>query len=171
MNAWSAPPTSFTTGAIVQVSLHAFIWHLLCISNAERSLQLQRRSKFVFCNTKLWCLPTNKLALTVTSNGRGKKKRAKPKCFLIGPLGDRAKVQHWLSRYAVKRETFTMATSVSAKTYTVETFTQRDGKICKPVHREQNTLVLMRLHSRLTSILLMLLPGEIYATKRFYTSF
>lgn len=53
MNAWSAPPTSFTTGAIVQVSLHAFIWHLLCISNAERSLQLQRRSKFVFCNTKL----------------------------------------------------------------------------------------------------------------------
>lgn len=77
-----------------------FIWHLLCISNAEPSLQLQRRGKFVFCNTELWCLPTNKLALTVTSNGEGgkeggggwkKEKRAKPKCFLIGPLGDRGK--------------------------------------------------------------------------------
>lgn len=109
-----------------------FIWHLLCISNAEPSLQLQRRGKFVFCNTELWCLPTNKLALTVTSNGEGgreggrggwkKEKRAKPKCFLIGPLGDRGKkkkkekkVQHRLSKYAVKCETFTMATSVSAK--------------------------------------------------------
>ncbi len=50
------------------------------------------------------------------------------------------------------------------------TFTQRGGEICKPVHKEQNTLVLMQLHSRLTSTLLMLLPLEIYATKRFYTS-
>lgn len=53
MNAWSAPPTSFTTAAIVQVSLHECIWHLPCISNADHSLQLQQRSKFVFCNTKL----------------------------------------------------------------------------------------------------------------------
>lgn len=107
---------AFRTGAIVPASLHAFIWHLLCISNAERPLQRQRRGKFVFCNTKLWCLPTNKLAVAVTSNGRwGEKKRPKPKCFLIGPLGHGAKVQHWLSKYAVKRETFTMATSVSAK--------------------------------------------------------
>lgn len=58
MNGRSASPTSFTTGAIVQSSPHAFIWHLLRISNAERPLQLQRRSTFVFCNTKL-SQPTN----------------------------------------------------------------------------------------------------------------
>lgn len=56
-----------------------------------------------------------KLALTVSSNGRGRGGGPKPKCFLIGPLGDRAKVQHLLSKDAVKHETFTMATSVSAK--------------------------------------------------------
>ena len=68
---------SFTTGAIVQVSLHAFIWHLLCISNAAHSLQLQRRSAFVFCNTNLWCLPNNKFALAATSNGRAKELKSK----------------------------------------------------------------------------------------------
>lgn len=87
-----------------------------------------------------------------------REKRAKPKCFLIGPLGDRAKVQHWLSKYVVKRETLTMATSVSAKHVLYKTFAQCDGKICKLVHKEQSILVLMQLHSRLTSILLMLLP-------------
>lgn len=52
MNAWSAPPISFTTAAIVQVPLHECIWHLHCISNADHSLQREQRSKFVFCNTK-----------------------------------------------------------------------------------------------------------------------
>lgn len=75
----SAPPTSFTTGAIVRVSFHKFIWHLPRISNAELSLLLQRRSTFVFCNTKLWCLPTNKLALTVTSTEGKKEKKKKSK--------------------------------------------------------------------------------------------
>lgn len=53
MNAWSAPPSSLTTEAIVQVSLHAFICHPPCISNAGHSLKLRRRSKFVFCNKTL----------------------------------------------------------------------------------------------------------------------
>lgn len=44
-----------------------------------RSLQLQRGSKFVFWNTKLRCLPTNKLALAVTPNRRGRRKKKKRK--------------------------------------------------------------------------------------------
>jgi len=48
------------------------------------------RGANLYSVTKLWCLPTDKLALSVTSNGR-RGKKTKPKCFLIGPLGNRAK--------------------------------------------------------------------------------
>lgn len=61
-----------------------------------------------------------------------------------------------------------MATSVpatNAPTNNAWTFTQPHGEICKPVHKEQNSLIIMQLHSRLKPMLLMLLPGEIYATK------
>lgn len=47
-------------------------------------------------------LPSNKLALTVTPNDIAKKKKAQFKCFLIGPLKKRAKVQHWLNRECSK---------------------------------------------------------------------
>lgn len=72
---------------------------------------------------------------------REKKKAAKPKCFLIGQLENRTKVQHWLNKYAVTHETFKMATSVSAKHILQRHFTQCDGEICRPVHKEWNTLL------------------------------
>lgn len=60
-----------------------------------------------------------------------------------------------------------MATSVSAKHIQLKTFTQCNGGVCWLSDKQQNTVVLMQLHSRLTRILLMLLPWEIYATKIF----
>lgn len=58
----------FTTGAIVQASLHA-------LSGISRALAMQsalssyREETNLYSVTKLFCLLTNKLALAVTSNG------------------------------------------------------------------------------------------------------
>lgn len=80
----------------------------------------------------------------------------------------RCKRKRKKSEFAVQCETFTMATSVAA-TNAFENnawmFTLPHGEICKPVHKEQNSLIIMQLHSRLIPKLLTLLPGEIYATK------
>lgn len=99
--------------------LHAFIWHLLCISIAEHSLQLQRGSKFVFCNTKLWCLPTNKLALTVTSNGRGGKK-TKSKMFPDRSSRGWSKSAALVEQVCSKRWDFYNGYICFCKTYTVK---------------------------------------------------
>lgn len=64
-----------------------------------------------------------------------------------------------------------MATSVSAQHVLQRHLHSVMGKYANRFTESKNTLGLMQLHSRWTSIRLMLLPGELYATKRFYTTF
>lgn len=53
VNAWTAPPNWLHNRSHCTSLPSCIIWHLACISNAERSLRLQRRDTFVFCNKTL----------------------------------------------------------------------------------------------------------------------
>lgn len=69
VNAWkSLTELGFTTGAIVQASLHA-LSGILCALAMQSALYGYREETNLYSVTKLFCLLTNKLALAVTSSG------------------------------------------------------------------------------------------------------
>lgn len=96
----------------------------------------ESRGANLYSVTQNRCLPTDKLALTVTSNGEENKiKKTKPECFLIGSLGDDVKGAALVMQVCSKTWDFYNGYICFCKTYCKDT--QFDGKLCKPVHKEQ----------------------------------
>lgn len=124
----------------------------------------ESRGANLYSVTQNRCLPTDKLALTVTSNGeenKKTKKKPKPKCFLIGSLGDDVKGAALVMQVCSKTWDFYNGYICFCKTYCKDTYTVW-WEIMQTCSQRAKSLVLMQLHSRLTSILLMLLPRLCY---------